>query len=1136
MKQDILKQNLNLRYIDELTYILNDDEITKNRLVQLKNLTVEVFDEILLSKKKTIRNHYPRIVYVLQTYNFPPKYRFYFHKLNTSLKTRLSNLPPLFPDISDNSLIQFGCKLILEVITKIYDTSFPPEILKKIEVNLNDYSFSTHDVKKHYRILNGLIIKCNLDQNDISFLPNEQPDKELKITTNLDKSNFALKALQIINKHYELPIEVNLIAVDVIKNEELVPQHIIIEPNYLVDVTAIAKCFKNAHYSSVVHMISKVTPFNPSLALIAGNIANSFLDKAVASKLEDMNSVLKEEFAKNPLQFVNLNDSEVQKLINDCKVHFKVIKKCIEHGFKSEEIDIQDAYIEPSFYSKDYGIQGRLDLFAHPDDPSKMAIIELKSGKIYTTHPDGINYDHLTQLLLYDLMIKSVNRKPVDPRNFILYSKSEDRPLRYSAANKHHQYLSLACRNEIITFEMLLSKKGSIEHSILDDLIPERFTNIARYNQRDLTTFSTHWSALSELERKYLRVQFGFIAREHFTAKVGQEKNQTKSGQSMLWRASLNDKFENYSLLNDLTAEIIQSKDGDNILRFRRPVLEDETTRLSSFRRGDIVILYPGNAAEFSVLHHQVHKCTIVDINDEYVEVKFNFEQINLEKFKTTPLWNIEPDLFDSSFNKLYKNLVDFIRAVPKRRKKVLGILPPEQPNDSTIALNENFTDEQKNIFNAIVNANDYYLLWGPPGTGKTSVIIKNLCRHFALNTDETILVAGYTNRAVDEICRAIEDIGSEMKDHYIRIGSSLSCSPEFVPQLIQEKTKSLNNRKDLTTEIKSKKIVVGTVSGILSKKDYLFKMLNFDRLIIDEASQLLEPYLVQFMAHIPKTVLIGDHKQLPAIVTQEESLTKINDKELNEIGITNLRNSLFERLYRTAQKKKWTWAYGILSRQGRMHQNISSFVNSNYYENKLQILNISKPENNWQIKNNALPLTFNKNQPLQELIAKQSIIYIPTEIDTTDPAFKTNKFEATKILELLLIFDNYFKENNTEIDVSKIGIITPYRAQIAILKSFIRNSKLDKKWHEITVDTVERYQGAGFDFILMSLCTNTPGGVNNLSNLNDEQIDRKLNVAITRARKRFIFLGNQHLIERNNDAYQKLIEFCKQNNSILDT
>ena len=134
-----------------------------------------------------------------------------------------------------------------------------------------------------------------------------------------------------------------------------------------------------------------------------------------------------------------------------------------------------------------------------------------------------------------------------------------------------------------------------------------------------------------------------------------------------------------------------------------------------------------------------------------------------------------------------------------------------------------------------------------------------------------------------------------------------------------------LRSVSKLEALFESIKAIFFSVSSFNSKMD-LLKLKQFDRVIIDEASQLLEPYLVGLLPHFKRFVLIGDHQQLPAVVTQSVADSAVADEDLQSIGLHNLRNSLFERLYKRCIENDWDWAYAQLSHQGRMHADIMKF------------------------------------------------------------------------------------------------------------------------------------------------------------------------------------------------------------------
>ena len=479
----------------------------------------------------------------------------------------------------------------------------------------------------------------------------------------------------------------------------------------------------------------------------------------------------------------------------------------------------------------------------------------------------------------------------------------------------------------------------------------------------------------------------------------------------------------------------------------------------------------------------------------------------------------------------MYRGLFEFMRCPKRKRDLLLTLAAPEKnmSEDMTVPKISEMTKEQNHIFKKIIQSKDYFLLWGPPGTGKTSVMLKHLVGHYLTNTTDNVLLLAYTNRAVDEICEAVESLGDWVKDSYLRIGSRYSTAPQYHEQLLDSKISNIATRKELKNIIQKKRVIIATVSS-MSGKPELMQLTHFQRVIIDEASQILEPMLVGLLPHFDHFTLIGDHKQLPAVVTQSETESATNSELLAEIGLKNLRNSLFERLYKNAISQGWDWAYQVLSHQGRMHLDIMDFPSKYFYENKLQIL----PEgmNHFQLQSIAHPEEAD-GDCFEKLFKQKRVLFINTETDKDKSFNKTNSKEALMIGKLVQLFTKMYSEktdvsgsDNTTLSPQKlsvsIGVITPYRAQIAQIQSVLRDNHCDID--NITIDTVERYQGGARDVILISLCTNDASQLASLVSLSEEGVDRKLYVALTRARRHLVVIGNVEIL-RGSDIYKWFID-----------
>ena len=540
------------------------------------------------------------------------------------------------------------------------------------------------------------------------------------------------------------------------------------------------------------------------------------------------------------------------------------------------------------------------------------------------------------------------------------------------------------------------------------------------------------------------------------------------------------------------------------IVTFHIPKYDEEY--LPNFRNGDAVVLYERNTETDKVTNQMVFKGNVEDVTDEVIRVRLRARQRNKKLFPVESLYAIEHDSMDTSFRSMYYGLSAFLNANKDRKDLLLGQREPKFKDDVTNAC---LIDDFERVVRKSLLAEDYFLLVGPPGTGKTSRALNQMVRTFYESPKTNILLLAYTNRAVDEICQSLSTIVPEV--YYLRVGSELSCASHFRDHLLENALDECKNRRDVLRRVSACRIYVGTVAAISSKME-IFKVKHFNVAIIDEATQILESHLLGILCAkspeggnaIDKFVLIGDHKQLPAIVLQEEKCSEVRSKELRSLGLLNLKESLFERLYRFHLNRGDKGVMDMLIKQGRMHPDVSKFVNEAFYGNKL--LPVGLPHQ------------------LETLI--NPIVFVPSRVDTIS-SDKANYHEAVLVAEWAL---RIWSENITSFDVNRtLGIITPYRNQIALIRKELQKHQIPALM-KISVDTVERYQGSERDIIIYSFCVNNLSQLHALPNLIEENgvvIDRKLNVVLTRARKKLIIVGNPDLL-KHNSIYARFLDSIK--------
>ena len=1115
------KQQIGILLFKELKKVTDKTEVPPaervEALYRLLNLT---FIEATRDEKVLFTTLFSRISYASQRFQINKQSRFFIHHFRKKGEQLFQN-----KNIAETTLqevhLPLGIRAVADSIANLFGSSIP-EYIQSILPPKGFYKTAPVEVKAFRAKINVIILRDDEKNAQLIAMDKAGVGEEVRIQYAIPERNENFNpTIRALRSMYEFPVSMNLLDVEIDASGIYRPKAFVIEPDYLIDVTAVAECFKNTGTEPLLHLLKRFMPFESSVPLMIGNIANYFLDELMTQPEKAFKELFPTVFKLNPLAFTLFDNHQIREIHAKSQKHYITLKQMVLEQFEKQGIQKQFCYIEPSFYSDAYGLQGRLDVFYQNTNKAEKetSIIELKSGKAYMPNRYGISHNHYTQTLLYDLLIRSAFGK-VMPTNYILYSGVDDRPLRFAPTIKAQQYEAIQVRNQLVAIEqgLINLKEGDLVNPpLLRHLHPDRFPQILGFLRRDLIAFSKTFYELDVLERKYFTLFTSFIAREHRIAKMGVHGSSKRNGQAAIWLDSYKEKEDNFNIISHLKLKEFQGKESDPFIYFEKTI---ETNNLANFRRGDIAVLYPFRDMRATPLQDQVFKCTIILIDNSQVVVRLRSRQFNTTIFDEDIHWNLEHDLLDSGYTNLYRGLYAFAEVSPAKRALLLARNPPRMPIQKTLDAPTELTKEQQEIYKKIISARDYFLLWGPPGTGKTSMMLKSVVQYLYRETSENILLLAYTNRAVDEICAAIERIGEVIKGDYIRIGSRFATSEKYVEQLLAHKLVPIHNRKDLKDLLLKHRIFVSTVNGIVGKKD-LLKLKTFDHVIIDEASQLLEPYLVGLLPHFKRFILIGDHQQLPAVVLQSPEASKVEEKDLHEIGLSNLRDSYFERLYKQCQQNNWHWAFAQLSHQGRMHKDIMHYPNQFFYNNNLKILPKDIPAHTKQ----EASLQYNlPDDPtfLEHLLCKQRVVFIDTPVDEHSKTHKTNRYEAGKILEVIQSFQIIYKKNNLIMTPHSIGIITPYRAQIAQIRHQLQVANMNLQY--LTIDTVERYQGGARDIIIISLCTNNLSQLDSLVSLSEEGVDRRLNVALTRARQHLIIIGNQKILEEN-PIYKKLIQ-----------
>lgn len=962
-------------------------------------------------------------------------------------------------------------------------------------------------------------------------------DEPLRVRYNVPQVNeeFA-ETCQLLWRH----AQVNLLNVAVDEAGVLTPSFIILEPDYLLDISALAECFKDYGHHPANYLLARLQSPDNTRPLLLGNIANLFLDEWIYAKEEpDYLSCMKKAFRTYSIELAacaDLLDKEKEKeFFADCKRHFEHIRQTVTETFRTPgyELDKTDAVLEPTYICEALGLQGRLDYMQR----DMSSFIEMKSGKADEYSIRGKvepKENNKVQMLLYQAVLEySMGMDHRRVKAYLLYTRY---PLLYPARPSWAMVRRVMdVRNRIVANEYGMQLRNS-PHYTAECL---KAINLETLNERHLN--NTLWKCylypsidvvaqrirmLTALEQCYFYTLYNFITKELYTSKSGDIDYEGRAGAAALWLSTLEEKREAGEILYDLTITENHAADIHKAyLVLARPV--NDLSVLPNFREGDTIVLYQRNQDTDNVTNKMVFKGNIERITDRDIRIRLRASQQNTSVLPLDSCYAIEHDYMDTSFRSMYLGLSAFLSANKDRRDLLLSQREPDFDTsfDARIAA---ASDDFSRITLKAQAARDYFLLIGPPGTGKTSRALRGMVEAF-YREGKQILLLSYTNRAVDEICKTLSVITPEID--FIRIGSELSCDPSFRSRLIENALEPCSTRREVHARIERCRVFVGTVATFSSKTD-MFRLKTFDVAIVDEATQILEPQLLGLLCArnvagnnaIGKFILIGDHKQLPAVVLQSESQSEVCEECLQSIGLYNLKDSLFERLYRTVSANHSSPTtqrfYDMLCRQGRMNVEVARFPNHAFYGGLLEAVGL--PHQQGEL---VLAPGLESDEFADVLVSR--VAFLPSVPETPLQSAKINHSEAQLTARLAAaVYRQYEASGSGFHSALTLGVITPYRSQIALIKREIAALAIPVL-NDILVDTVERFQGSERDVIIYSFCVNRTYQLKFLANLTEERgvwIDRKLNVALTRARKQLFMTGVPYLL-RQNPIYADLLD-----------
>ncbi|MCQ4332362.1 AAA family ATPase [Natronomonas sp. F2-12] len=401
------------------------------------------------------------------------------------------------------------------------------------------------------------------------------------------------------------------------------------------------------------------------------------------------------------------------------------------------------------------------------------------------------------------------------------------------------------------------------------------------------------------------------------------------------------------------------------------------------------------------------------------------------------------------------------LRGDPDSRDVLFGRRDPEFGGSEGTYIDNN--DAQNDAVNAALTAEDLALIQGPPGTGKTFTLARIV--RALVDRGERVLLSAFTNRAVDNAIEALEEQGFT---DVVRWGSETGVR-EDMERYRLDRTGDPSER---TAELRNADVVAATTAACGSRT---LKTETFDVAVVDEAGQLTEPGTFLATTLADRFVLIGDHQQLPPVVRAE-----------NDLG-----RSLFERLI-----ERYPGAAVLLDRQYRMNQRIQFFSSREFYDGALRPANAAVAGRRLGDIDGVAPDTL----PAE---LRDPVTFVDPDGTATG---NTNAAEADRVADVV---ESFLKAG---VDPDDIGVIAPFRAQVA---------EISRRLSDVTVDTVDRFQGSATEVIVVSFVA-----TGELSSPIFEDY-RRVNVALTRAKRALVLVGDREALG-SDPFYARMLEWAE--------
>ena len=818
--------------------------------------------------------------------------------------------------------------------------------------------------------------------------------------------------------------------------------YVVVEPAFLVDVTDVRSWVQCPR----MYYLNKLSGVPLAYPVVKGTIVHEVFGDLLRGR--DLDESIEERVGEAGLE-LGLLGRDREAVAEEVRQNASAIEGWLQQGALTEQDDWRS---EQTLISETFGIKGRADALR------RGMPVELKTGKNLKRDP---RFQDKIQAACYALLLREKG-VPVDTGT-LLYTKNSalDRseadgdlsPAKEFSIGDGLLQFVVRTRNEIAAMEYDSDVPTGYEADATCEYCFEQDTCMVVSGRLDQESKAGQiGEAIPEEERDYF---------DHVYRLIEQERRATHREYAKLWEQTAAERADDDRALVDLEPTGRRQLDGG-----RWELRADRTGgAVSKIREGDVVLASDGDPVNGHAELARVERLDddVVVTADEPVEVR------RLDVYPS-----------ELSADRMLTALHDFLLKGDPRRKDVLfGREDPEFRDDEERTYVDN-NEAQNEAVDLAVNAEDFALVHGPPGTGKTYAIARTI--RALVERGNRVLLSAFTNRAVDNALEALREQGfadsvvteaqrtggGETAD-VVRVGTESGVREDMQDLRLEQ----AGDPGERVAELREASVVAATTATCGSR---VMREQSFDVALVDEASQLTEPATLAAVNLADRFVLVGDHEQLPPVVRTENDLS----------------TSLFERLVEAHPE-----ASVMLDRQYRMSQRIQSFSSREFYDGEL------RPATGEVAGQRLADLSGVSVDELSPELRGGGVSFVDPDGRAEG---NTNPGEADRVADVVEAF------LAAGVDPSEVGVIAPFRAQVAEIGRRTPDG--------VTVDTVDRFQGSSKEVVVVSFVA-----TDDLTSPIFEDY-RRINVALTRAKKSLVLVGDEAAL-RTDEFYDRMVEWA---------